>query len=384
MVHPGDSLSVPIRHQPLNLGPHAGSITVQCRFPADPPTKLLAVQGVTPPGDVRVTGSTDFGEVCAGTLAEKTISVCNVGKCNLLVSNVLFLPACADFQLINNPFPAVVSPDSCVDVVIRYTPTSCGSKVCTPIVITDDPDTPVIQLAVTASTPCGAIDVPPDLAFPPTVINSFGPCRTDLPFPISNVGTCPLWITDIVIGGPQGAEYSLIGRPSYPIILEPGHIVGEGDLLIGFAPAALGRERRATITVTYVADPVAGTTASVTRQLCGEGVQTGARVLVMQGGIPLARVEKIQLQRINANRNKDPLDTHDVIQNAQLVTVMPAPPCEPFQYHREYGTVSNPVQLLPGSYQVTVSAIINGKRKSRTVGFDLSTCEFNPTVVIQY
>jgi M6 family metalloprotease-like protein len=383
VVQPGDSLAVPIRFEPASLGFKTGTILVTNNDPVVP-VRMLSVSGNVPPGDVRVTGSTDFGEVCAGTLAEKTISVCNVGKCNLLVSNVLFLPACADFQLINNPFPAVVSPDSCVDVVIRYTPTSCGSKSCTLVVITDDPDTPVIQLAVTASTPCGAIDVPPDLAFPPTVINSFGPCRTDLPFPISNVGTCPLWITDIVIGGPQGAEYSLIGRPSYPIILEPGHIVGEGDLLIGFAPAALGRERRATITVTYVADPVTGATASVTRQLCGEGVQTGARVLVMQGGIPLAKVEKIQLQRINANRNKDPLDTHDVIQNALLVTVVPTPPCEPFQYHREYGTVSNPVQLLPGSYQVTVSAIINGKRKSRTVGFDLSTCEFNPTVVIQY
>jgi hypothetical protein len=131
-------------------------------------------------------------------------------------------------------------------------------------------------------------------------------------------------------------------------------------------------------------DPVTGTTASVTRELCGEGVHTGARVLVMQGNIPVAKVEKIQLQRINANRNKDPLDTHDNIQDAPLVTVVPGLPCEPFQYHREYGTVSNPIQLLPGSYQVTVAAIINGKRKSKSVGFDVETCTFNPTVVIKY
>jgi hypothetical protein len=118
--------------------------------------------------------------------------------------------------------------------------------------------------------------------------------------------------------------------------------------------------------------------------LCGEGVSTGGRVLVMQGNIPVPKVEKIQLQRINANRNKDPLDTHDVIQDAPLVTIVPGAPCEPFQYHREYGTVSNPIQLLPGSYQVTVSAIINGKRKSRTVGFDVDTCTFNPQIVIKY
>ena len=383
LVHPGDSIAVPIRFQPTALGPQSGSVVVITTDDAVP-NRLVPVNGQVPPGDVRVTGSTDFGEVCAGTLAEKTISVCNVGKCNLTVTSVAFNPPCADFTLINNPFPAVVSHDSCVDVVIRYTPTSCGAKQCRLVITTDDPDTPVITLIVTATTPCASIDVPPDMAFPPTVISSFGPCRSVLPFPISNTGTCPLWIVNVQIGGPQAAEYSLVGLPSFPIILEQGHIVGDGDLGIAFSPAAMARERHATITVTYIIDPVAGTTASITRELCGEGVSTGGRVLVMQGNIPVPKVEKIQLQRINANRNKDPLDTHDVIQDATLVTIVPGLPCEAFQYHREYGTVSNPIQLLPGSYQVTVSAIINGKRKSRTVGFDVETCTFNPQIVIKY
>ncbi|HKQ37973.1 MAG TPA: choice-of-anchor D domain-containing protein, partial [Verrucomicrobiae bacterium] len=384
IIHPGDSVAVPIRFQPGSLGPKTGTIVVSTTDGIIA-NRLIPVSGQVPPGDVRVTGSTDFGDVCAGgPTAEKTISICNVGKCNLLVTSVAFNPACGDFTLINNPFPAVVSHDSCVDVVIRYTPTSCGPKQCRLVVRTDDPETPVINLTVTANTPCGSIDVPPDLAFPPTVISSFGPCRSVLPFPISNTGTCPLWIANITIGGAQAADYSFVGLPSFPIILEQGHIVGEGDLGIAFAPAALGRERHATITVTYIVDPVAGTTANVTREFCGEGVQTGGRVLVMQGNIPLPKVEKIQLQRINANRNKDPLDTHDVIQDAILVTSVPGAPCEVFQYHREYGTVSNPIQLLPGAYQVTVSAIINGKRKSKTVGFDVETCTFNPQIVIKY
>jgi hypothetical protein len=95
-------------------------------------------------------------------------------------------------------------------------------------------------------------------------------------------------------------------------------------------------------------------------------------------------VEKIQLIRINANRNKPPLDTKEVLQNAPLTTVVPPPPCGPFQYHREYGTVSNPIQLPAGSYQVTASAIVNGKRKNKSVGFDVSICDFNPSVVINF
>ena len=151
-----------------------------------------------------------------------------------------------------------------------------------------------------------------------------------------------------------------------------------------FAPTVVDRDREATITVTYVSDPFSGATTSVTRKLCGEGVYTGARVLVTQGGIPLVKVEKIHLQRINANRNKDRLDSQDQAMNLLLTTVTPAPPCGVFQYHREYGTVSNPIQLLPGSYQVTVQALINGKRQSKSVGFDVSTCDFNPNVVVDF
>ena len=77
--------------------------------------------------------------------------------------------------------------------------------------------------------------------------------------------------------------------------------------------------------------------------LCGEGVKTGARVLVEAAGVPLASVNKIQLQRLTVNKDSD------VVHNAPLQTVTPTLPCIPFQFHREYGTVSNPIQLLTGS-----------------------------------
>ncbi len=102
-------------------------------------------------------------------------------------------------------------------------------------------------------------------------------------------------------------------------------------------------------------------------------------MLVMHGGVPLAQVEQIHLQRINANRNK-----RDVAQNLPLVTAVPTAACGPFRYHREYGMVSNRIQLLPRSYQVTASAIINGKHKSLSMGFDVSTCDFNPTIVVNF
>jgi hypothetical protein len=296
---------------------------------------------------------------------------------------VSFVPPCTDFQIVNNPFPATLSHDACVDVTLRFTPTSVGPKICNLQITSEDPDEPVVNLTVTGNTPAPSIDVPGPQTFSPTVIQSVGPCSSDLPFPISNTGTCDLVITEIAIVLNQ-AEYSLIGLPSYPIILEPGHIVGEGNLAIRFSPQAIARDLTGEIRVTYESDPITGATTTVSRDLCGEGVRTGARVLVTHAGVPLEVVKKIQLHRVNANQNGNPLDTIDVIQNAALTTVSQGLPCSSFQFQREYGGVSNPILLLPGSYRLTVTVNIDHKNLMKRVGFDVGTCDFNQTINVNF
>src|SRR5262249_46849945 len=158
-----------------------------------------------------------------------------------------------------------------------------GPKSCTLVIATDDPDTPSVSLTVTANTPTPMIDVPPSQGFPATVIQSVGSCTTGEPFPVSNTGTCPLTITDFAITANPG-ELSFSGMPSFPIILLPGPIAGDGNLNDVFAPSGLDRDVTGQVTVTYVSDPITNATASITRDLCGEGVRTGARVLVTAGG----------------------------------------------------------------------------------------------------
>ena len=95
-------------------------------------------------------------------------------------------------------------------------------------------------------------------------------------------------------------------------------------------------------------------------------------------------VESIKIQRTSGNKNRPIIDTVESAKNLSLVTVVPGAPCQPFQYHREYGTVSNPIQLLPGNYLVTATAIVSGKRVNKTVGFSVNTCDFNPNIVINF
>ena len=126
------------------------TITIVSDDPASPRT--VDVSGNVPSGKLAVTGSTYFGEVNCG-IAQKTVSICNVGDCKLHVSSVAFSRKRRHFKLINNPFPAALHPGSCLGVVIQYR-ASCEPECCELVITSDDPDQPVKVLDVVAFTRC--------------------------------------------------------------------------------------------------------------------------------------------------------------------------------------------------------------------------------------
>jgi hypothetical protein len=146
----GDSLQVPIRFAPTSHGHHSATITVTSNDPTGPRT--IAVSGDAPSGKLAVTGSTCFGGVKACSCAERTISICNVGDCNLHVTSVGFKRKNRHWKLIHNPFPAMLHPGSCLGVVIRYKATEKCPRCCELVIESDDPMTPVKILDVMAYT----------------------------------------------------------------------------------------------------------------------------------------------------------------------------------------------------------------------------------------
>jgi hypothetical protein len=156
VIDAGDSLPVPIRFQPTSFGPKAATISVLSNDPASPSS--VAVSGDAPSGKIAVTGSTCFGGVPACTCAERTIAICNVGECRLHVSSVRLKRRNRHWRLINNPFPAMLHPGSCLNLVIRYKATEQCPRSQDLIIVSDDPLTPVKVMDVTACTiwePCG-------------------------------------------------------------------------------------------------------------------------------------------------------------------------------------------------------------------------------------
>lgn len=139
-----------VAFQPSGSGPQAGTLTVTSNDPVHP-TTTVPVSGSGGEPDIRVTGSTAFGVTSAWTPAEKTVSVCNTGTCALAVSSASV--GCADFAVVDSPFPAALGPGSCLDVGVEFTPTLPARRSCVLTIASDDPDTPAVTRTLTARTP---------------------------------------------------------------------------------------------------------------------------------------------------------------------------------------------------------------------------------------
>jgi hypothetical protein len=149
-IAPGTAVEMPIRFEPSSFGAKSAAITVASDDPTGP--KSVHVSGKVPSGKLVVTGSTCIGGVKACCLGERTIAICNVGDCNLHVTSVAFKRKNKHWKLINNPFPAMLHPGSCLSVLIRYKATEKCPRCCELVITSDDPDTPVKVLDVMAYT----------------------------------------------------------------------------------------------------------------------------------------------------------------------------------------------------------------------------------------
>jgi hypothetical protein len=139
-----------VKFTPTATGPQSATLVISSNDPSFPILEVAA-RGAGTQTDIRVTGSTDFGVVSAWSPAEKVVSVCNTGACDLAVASASL--GCTDFSLINNPFPATVSHDSCLDLVVGFPPALPTRHHCDLTITSNDPDTPNVIRTLTARTP---------------------------------------------------------------------------------------------------------------------------------------------------------------------------------------------------------------------------------------
>ncbi len=328
--------------------------------------------------------SFQFGTVCVGETKDQTLTVSNTGTADLQIASILRISGSAEFSLAGGPaLPTTIAPGGHADYTIRFAPSlPTGSRTATFRISSDDPLTPTVDVAASGTVEAPGISAPAYLAFPPTVIQSAGAsCFSQLPLAIQDTGLCNLTINALTITGADASEFTLTGLPpgGFPVTLTPGQDLGSG-LAVQFRPTTVRRVHQAQVAVTYVTDPSTSATGTVSIPLYGEGVSTGARVLVTLNGVPVSEVEKLHLQLADPSRNGG----NEVTQNVPLATVVGPVPELTFQYHREWGGASNPAGLPPDDYKITVTIRVGNKRQTQTVFFSVKPCGFVSNLIASF
>ena len=136
---------------------------------------------------------------------------------------------------------------------------------------------------MTGTTPASHLDVHQPDIFPATVVQSVATCESIQPLLITNTGKCPVTVTDVNItqDPDDPTAFELRQMPSFPVTLLPGQSLGGNGAKIVFHPHVVEYNIAGTLNVVFVDnDPLLGDLGLITRPLCGDGVLTGARVLV--------------------------------------------------------------------------------------------------------
>jgi 5-hydroxyisourate hydrolase-like protein (transthyretin family) len=183
------------------------------------------------PPDISVSPSSlDFGSVKSGKKTTKTLKIMNNGSGNLVIT--LSGLEGTEFSIQGSSTVTIKAKKS-YSLKVLCTPTSGGLKTTTLKIDSNDPDTPTLEISLTAALPATT----PDISIAQTSIE-FGSVKVGKKgtktLKITNNGTGDLVIT---LSGLEGTDFSIQGRSSVTIKAKKSY-----SLKVLFTPKSAGLE----------------------------------------------------------------------------------------------------------------------------------------------
>jgi Abnormal spindle-like microcephaly-assoc'd, ASPM-SPD-2-Hydin len=222
-------------------------------------TVNVVANPIPPDIDVNPVAS-DFGAVPVGGSITRTFTVRNRGARSLSVTRSSLMGMNANqFSFVSGGGAFTLTSGQSREVVVRYSPTSPGSKSAILFFLSNDPDETLFYVPLTASTAAPDIDVQPlSVDFGDVLVGSMV-SRTLV---IRNTGNAPLHLTQFGLDGHQNQFAYNIGLLA---ILDPGQ---SANVTVYFNPTTEGAKNASLIIHSNDPDEVA-----VTVSLAGRGVQ---------------------------------------------------------------------------------------------------------------
>ena len=232
LLAPGDSVVAEISYAPDG----GGTDTAWLEIPSDDPDEnpfLLELLGqdalvpnieVTPP-------SIEFGQVAVGHAMNGNLLVSNLGTVQLDVLAV-YLTGSTDFSVTHAGLPGAVGPGGSRPIHVTYTPTDDVPDGGNVIIVTDDPDEPIVEVELSGE------NVPlPELDVSPWIVD-YGEVKVDQSatgwVTISNTGPGELIIQGCSL--PVGPNFWFVSNPGGAVIPSGG----SEQLGVSFRPDTVG------------------------------------------------------------------------------------------------------------------------------------------------
>jgi hypothetical protein len=254
-VPPGDSASVQVEFTPSSNGTATGTLTIACNDPEHPVVEIPVEGEGLGPVQIAVSDTLlQFGQVCVGSSVHDPIpvTVINAGPCPLVVSDIEtdhgdFSPSLVGFTL---------PPGNTQDVYVEFSPSVVGLITGTLTVESNDPDDPVVEIALEGEGLEGG-----HIAASDTLISfgtvAIGGARWDYVV-VENTGCELLTVSDISIGH-EDFSVNTTGFSLEPYFYQ--------EVAVGFAPSTSGP---ITATMTILSNDPDDPTLAIALE--GEGV----------------------------------------------------------------------------------------------------------------
>ncbi len=233
-IAPGDSQTVTVDFTPVTIGIKSATLRIESSDIDEPSIDvLLSGNGVAP--NITVSPlSVDFGDVVIGLNATNLVTVTNTGDFELIVSATEITGVNgADFSITSGFAPFTLPPAQSQQVAITFNATSVGAKNGVLQINSDDPDQPVVTVALIANV----LGIP-DIAVQPT-FTDFGEVALEDTvtgsFQVINEGSADLVVSDAALVGNVTDFEIQSGGGAFTLLPGDTHIV-----IVEFHPATLG------------------------------------------------------------------------------------------------------------------------------------------------
>jgi opacity protein-like surface antigen len=178
---------------------------------------------------IQIPGGVNLAATCLGSASLADLNVCNTGSADLMVSGIASSDAQFSVQTPSSGYPVKIGPSACFPFKVAFAPTAEGPQAATLSVSSNDPETPVVAVAATATGTQKDIRVTGSTAF--GVVSAWSPGIRTLA--VCNIGNCPLAVSGATI---NCLDFSIVTNP-LPATLASSACV---DLAVEFTPTLPG------------------------------------------------------------------------------------------------------------------------------------------------